>query len=286
MPYRHIGRVTLRKFFPWPHLNLLVPKEGLKSQELFDEIRMTYIKELGKAIVKREGNSSQNWQRFYQLTKLLDSMHDVSVTHESRCPQCCLGRLICVYDDIPIVLAWFGFLPFDRFWWWLRLRLSASVWYTFLLRPVMKYLVTCLEHHGARTKFNSTIKNKNAKFPIFMWLIKLAYGLHILSYYVLQFIMIHLRPYNSLQFYGIQNVPGTWMPTLTSFLAGGFQPRLVYSRSDIFLKIKGQKAWDVSTSKFSTIVCIIFSCRWLKISLTFASKHFWIRPWVLNSQRC
>lgn len=39
---------------------------------------MTYIKELGKAIVKREGNSSQNWQRFYQLTKLLDSMHDVS----------------------------------------------------------------------------------------------------------------------------------------------------------------------------------------------------------------
>lgn len=55
-----------------------VPKEGLKSQTLFEEIRMTYIKELGKAIVKREGNSSQNWQRFYQLTKLLDSMHDVS----------------------------------------------------------------------------------------------------------------------------------------------------------------------------------------------------------------
>ncbi|KAI1234276.1 hypothetical protein IHE44_0003994 [Lamprotornis superbus] len=55
-----------------------IPKEGLKSQSLFEEIRMTYIKELGKAIVKREGNSSQNWQRFYQLTKLLDSMHDVS----------------------------------------------------------------------------------------------------------------------------------------------------------------------------------------------------------------
>ncbi|XP_063088212.1 glucocorticoid receptor isoform X2 [Cavia porcellus] len=54
-----------------------VPKEGLKSQELFDEIRMTYIKELGKAIVKREGNSSQNWQRFYQLTKLLDSLHEI-----------------------------------------------------------------------------------------------------------------------------------------------------------------------------------------------------------------
>nr|3GN8_A Chain A, Glucocorticoid receptor 2 [Homo sapiens]3GN8_B Chain B, Glucocorticoid receptor 2 [Homo sapiens]6W9K_A Chain A, Glucocorticoid Receptor [synthetic construct] len=54
-----------------------VPKDGLKSQAVFDEIRMTYIKELGKAIVKREGNSSQNWQRFYQLTKLLDSMHEM-----------------------------------------------------------------------------------------------------------------------------------------------------------------------------------------------------------------
>ena len=54
-----------------------VPKDGLKSQAVFDDIRMSYIKELGKAIVKREENSSQNWQRFYQLTKLLDSMHEV-----------------------------------------------------------------------------------------------------------------------------------------------------------------------------------------------------------------
>lgn len=54
-----------------------VPKDGLKSQAVFDDIRMTYIKELGKAIVKREENSSQNWQRFYQLTKLLDSMHEL-----------------------------------------------------------------------------------------------------------------------------------------------------------------------------------------------------------------
>lgn len=54
-----------------------IPKDGLKSHALFEEIRMTYIKELGKAIVKREGNSSQNWQRFYQLTKLMDTMHDV-----------------------------------------------------------------------------------------------------------------------------------------------------------------------------------------------------------------
>lgn len=58
-----------------------VPKDGLKSQAAFDEIRMTYIKELGKAIVKREENASQNWQRFYQLTKLLDSMQEVRETH-------------------------------------------------------------------------------------------------------------------------------------------------------------------------------------------------------------
>ncbi|KAJ8408822.1 hypothetical protein AAFF_G00246400 [Aldrovandia affinis] len=54
-----------------------VPKDGLKSQAVFDEIRMSYIKELGKAIVKREENSSQNWQRFYQLTRLLDSMQEM-----------------------------------------------------------------------------------------------------------------------------------------------------------------------------------------------------------------
>uniref|UniRef100_A0A8C6WMF0 Glucocorticoid receptor n=1 Tax=Neogobius melanostomus TaxID=47308 RepID=A0A8C6WMF0_9GOBI len=54
-----------------------VPKDGLKCQAVFDEIRLMYIKELGKAIVKREENSSQNWQRFYQLTKLLDTMQEM-----------------------------------------------------------------------------------------------------------------------------------------------------------------------------------------------------------------
>lgn len=61
-----------------------VPKDGLKSQAVFDDIRMTYIKELGKAIVKREENASQNWQRFYQLTKLLDSMQEVREAHIHR----------------------------------------------------------------------------------------------------------------------------------------------------------------------------------------------------------
>ncbi|TSQ35282.1 Glucocorticoid receptor [Bagarius yarrelli] len=54
-----------------------IPRDGLKSQTVFDEIRISYIKELGKAIIRREENSSQNWQRFFQLTKLLDSMHDL-----------------------------------------------------------------------------------------------------------------------------------------------------------------------------------------------------------------
>ncbi|XP_062976744.1 glucocorticoid receptor [Elgaria multicarinata webbii] len=80
-----------------------IPKEGLKSQALFDEIRMTYIKELGKAIVKREGNSSQNWQRFYQLTKLLDSMHDVVENLLSFCFQTFLDKSMSI--EFPEMLA-------------------------------------------------------------------------------------------------------------------------------------------------------------------------------------
>ncbi|XP_077388299.1 glucocorticoid receptor isoform X2 [Festucalex cinctus] len=72
-------QVSLDEYLCMKVLLLLstVPKDGLKSQAAFDEIRMSYIKELGKAIVKRQENSSQNWQRFYQLTKLLDSMHEM-----------------------------------------------------------------------------------------------------------------------------------------------------------------------------------------------------------------
>ncbi|XP_008591354.1 PREDICTED: glucocorticoid receptor [Galeopterus variegatus] len=80
-----------------------VPKEGLKSQELFDEIRMTYIKELGRAIVKREGNSSQNWQRFYHLTKFLDSMHDVVENLLKYCFQTFLDKTMSI--EFPEMLA-------------------------------------------------------------------------------------------------------------------------------------------------------------------------------------
>lgn len=78
---------TLTLSFPSP----AVPKDGLKSQAVFDEIRMSYIKELGKAIVKREENSSQNWQRFYQLTKLLDSMHEVQRASIVPSPRVCVS---------------------------------------------------------------------------------------------------------------------------------------------------------------------------------------------------
>ncbi|KAM9294864.1 mineralocorticoid receptor isoform 2-T2 [Morus bassanus] len=54
-----------------------VPKDGLKSQAAFEEMRANYVKELKKMVTKCPSNSGQSWQRFYQLTKLLDSMHDL-----------------------------------------------------------------------------------------------------------------------------------------------------------------------------------------------------------------
>ncbi|XP_015204942.1 glucocorticoid receptor isoform X2 [Lepisosteus oculatus] len=80
-----------------------VPKTGLRSQSIFDEIRMSYIKELGKAIVKREENSSQNWQRFYQLTKLLDSMHELVGGLLNFCFYTFLNKSLCV--EFPEMLS-------------------------------------------------------------------------------------------------------------------------------------------------------------------------------------
>ncbi|XP_037364929.1 glucocorticoid receptor isoform X2 [Talpa occidentalis] len=101
----HRLQVSYEEYLCMKTLLLLssVPKDGLKSQELFDEIRMTYIKELGKAIVKREGNSSQNWQRFYQLTKLLDNMHDVVENLLNYCFQTFLDKTMSI--EFPEMLA-------------------------------------------------------------------------------------------------------------------------------------------------------------------------------------
>lgn len=41
-------------------------------------MRVNYIKELRRSVGKATNNSGQTWQRFFQLTKLLDAMHDVS----------------------------------------------------------------------------------------------------------------------------------------------------------------------------------------------------------------
>ncbi|KAM9348099.1 androgen receptor [Symphorus nematophorus] len=50
----------------------IIPVEGLKSQKYFDELRLTYINELDRLINYRmTANCSQ---RFYQLTRLLDSL--------------------------------------------------------------------------------------------------------------------------------------------------------------------------------------------------------------------
>ncbi|CAO2611311.1 Mineralocorticoid receptor [Lemmus lemmus] len=54
-----------------------VPKDGLRAQAAFEEMRTNYIKELRKMVTKCPNSSGQSWQRFYQLTKLLDSMHDL-----------------------------------------------------------------------------------------------------------------------------------------------------------------------------------------------------------------
>ncbi|KAF7251110.1 Progesterone receptor [Varanus komodoensis] len=58
----------------------LIPLEGLRSQNQFDEMRASYIRELVKAIGLRQKGMVASSQRFYQLTKLMDSMHDVSLS--------------------------------------------------------------------------------------------------------------------------------------------------------------------------------------------------------------
>ncbi|XP_059207896.1 androgen receptor isoform X2 [Centropristis striata] len=50
----------------------IIPVEGLKSQEYFDELRLTYINELDRIISYRMATNCP--QRFYQLTRLLDSL--------------------------------------------------------------------------------------------------------------------------------------------------------------------------------------------------------------------
>ncbi|XP_042354617.1 androgen receptor [Plectropomus leopardus] len=50
----------------------ILPVEGLKSQKCFDDLRLTYINELDRVINYRMATNCP--QRFYQLTRLLDSL--------------------------------------------------------------------------------------------------------------------------------------------------------------------------------------------------------------------
>ncbi|XP_038837601.1 mineralocorticoid receptor-like [Salvelinus namaycush] len=72
-------QLTYQEFLSMKVLLLLstVPKEGLKNQAAFEEMRVNYIKELRRSVGKATNNSGQTWQRFFQLTKLLDAMHDL-----------------------------------------------------------------------------------------------------------------------------------------------------------------------------------------------------------------
>uniref|UniRef100_A0A7N8Y5V6 Progesterone receptor n=1 Tax=Mastacembelus armatus TaxID=205130 RepID=A0A7N8Y5V6_9TELE len=72
-------QVTHEEFLCMKAIILLntVPLEGLKSQAAFEEMRQSYIRELTRLIHVREKSVVASSQRFYHLTKLMDSMHDI-----------------------------------------------------------------------------------------------------------------------------------------------------------------------------------------------------------------
>ncbi|XP_015284533.1 PREDICTED: progesterone receptor-like [Gekko japonicus] len=72
-------QVSQEEFLCMKALLLLstIPLEGLRSQNQFEEMRSSYIRELVKAIGLRQKGVVASSQRFYQLTKLMDSMHDL-----------------------------------------------------------------------------------------------------------------------------------------------------------------------------------------------------------------
>ncbi|XP_069495201.1 progesterone receptor isoform X2 [Ambystoma mexicanum] len=72
-------QVTQEEFLCMKALILLntIPIEGLRSQNVFDDMRGNYIRELIKAIGLRQKGVVASSQRFYQLTKLMDSMHEL-----------------------------------------------------------------------------------------------------------------------------------------------------------------------------------------------------------------
>ncbi|KAF7205990.1 androgen receptor [Nothobranchius furzeri] len=80
MRMRHLSQefvllqITQEEFLCMKALLLfsIIPVEGLKSQKYFDELRLTYINELDRLINYQMTTNCP--QRFYQLTRLLDSL--------------------------------------------------------------------------------------------------------------------------------------------------------------------------------------------------------------------
>ncbi|XP_062241542.1 progesterone receptor [Platichthys flesus] len=72
-------QVTREEFLCMKAIILLntVPLEGLKSQAVFEDMRQNYIRELTKAIHMRDKGMMASSQRFFHLTKLMDTIHDI-----------------------------------------------------------------------------------------------------------------------------------------------------------------------------------------------------------------
>ncbi|XP_059832790.1 androgen receptor isoform X1 [Hypanus sabinus] len=93
----------------------IIPVEGLKNQNYFDELRMNYIQELDR-VISFQGKDMHNPQRFYQLTKLLDSLQmtvkklhqftfDLFVQSQSLCVQFPEMMAEIISAQVPKILA-------------------------------------------------------------------------------------------------------------------------------------------------------------------------------------
>ncbi|XP_033919807.1 androgen receptor isoform X2 [Melopsittacus undulatus] len=73
-------QITLQEFLCMKALLFfsIIPVDGLKNQKLFDELRMNYIKELDRIIACKRKSPTSCSRRFYQLTKVLDSVHPIA----------------------------------------------------------------------------------------------------------------------------------------------------------------------------------------------------------------
>ncbi|XP_069468618.1 androgen receptor [Ambystoma mexicanum] len=73
-------QITTEEFLCMKALLLfsIIPVEGLKNQKCFDELRLNYIKELDRVIACKRVNPASSSRRFYQLTKLLDSVQPIA----------------------------------------------------------------------------------------------------------------------------------------------------------------------------------------------------------------